>query len=62
VYLLNRCFFELNEIVADVLHGCHLIYTDEFGEVWNSIACEELHNIIPGQVWALVRANLSFGF
>ena len=43
-----------------MLYGCHLIYPNEFGEIWDSIAWWELHNIIPGWVWALVRANLSF--
>jgi len=58
--LLNRCLSKLNEIAADMLYGCHLIYADDFGEIWDSIAWWELHNIIPGQVWVLVRANLSF--
>ena len=58
--LLNRCFFELNEIAVDILHGCHLIYLDEFGEIWDFVGWWELHNIILGWVWVLVRANLSF--
>ena len=58
--LLNRCIFELNEIVADMFHGCHLIYPGKFGEIWDSKAWRELHDIIPGWVWALVRDNLSF--
>ena len=58
--LLNRCIFELNEIVADMFHGCHLIYPDKFREIWDSVAWRELHDIVLDQVWVLVRANLSF--
>ena len=43
-----------------MFHGCHLIYLGEFGEVWDSVVWWELHNIILGRLWALVRANLSF--
>jgi hypothetical protein len=58
--LLNRCFSELNAVATDMLYGYHLIYLGEFEEIWDSIAWWELHNIISGRVWALVRANLSF--
>ena len=58
--VLNRCFSKLNKIAADMFHGCHLMYPNKFGEIWDSVAWRELHNIIPGQVWVLVRANLSF--
>jgi len=59
--LLNKCIFELNEVAADMFHGCHLIYPGEFGEVWDPVAWRELHNIIPNGVWELVGANLPFG-
>ena len=59
--LLNRCISELNEVAADMLHGCHLMYPGKFGEVQDPVAWRELHNIIPSGVWALVGANLPFG-
>ena len=58
--LLNRCISKLNEIAADMFHGCHLIYPDKFREIWDSVAWRELHDIVLDQVWVLVRANLSF--
>jgi hypothetical protein len=60
--LLNRCISELNEIATNMFYGCHLIYLGEFREIWDPVAWWELHNVIPSRVWALVRANMSFGF